>query len=438
MILFLSFHIINESYHDKMKKNLYLKTTEDVLNFISGKERTNVLIVSDGSKNLNFIDYGLYKTKENVNLGLTSYNVFRNNICNDIKRGLCFTAFNGNKVINISSPKPNHIDFYIWLNKVINFTNYTVYTEREALEILSKKDENKIIVVDVDHDFFDFNEVVYRISKKILDKIDIHLEKGTYLFLAKERIMIPVNKYNITKAKYPLDELCNEKEFQTHIVVGSYLHHSRVGSEAINLLTHLKEKFGNISSFSLINYDEISQRQSFEKFVHIRPPYFMIGSLKGFWHSIHDFSDLEYYVSFFYNVTTDPENHPKTKIMAIPFPQDENTTFKEINPLTFNNSILNSSYDLFLLLASPDCTYCEEMKTNLREVSSKISSQSLKFFWFDCVANYLPDDISEYDSYPTVLLYIKGEKKAEYNGDGTVEDVLNFHMKWSQPHNKTR
>lgn len=82
----------------------------------------------------------------------------------------------------------------------------------------------------------------------------------------------------------------------------------------------------------------------------------------------------------------------------------------QLNKSNFSEFLSNSNELLMILFYKEDCIHCSKMKAELDDLSSK-SADPVLFGKVNGKEEYELLDLYEIDSLPTLLFFIKGEKK---------------------------
>jgi protein disulfide-isomerase A1 len=108
-------------------------------------------------------------------------------------------------------------------------------------------------------------------------------------------------------------------------------------------------------------------------------------------------------------------------------PQSNDGAVKVVVGESFNEVVLDSSVDVFVMFYAPWCGHCKQLEPVYEELAKKLQGSSgLRFAKIDATANEVED--VAISGFPTLKYYPAKDKKKpiDYNGDRTEEAILEF------------
>ena len=108
-------------------------------------------------------------------------------------------------------------------------------------------------------------------------------------------------------------------------------------------------------------------------------------------------------------------------------PKENNGDVRIVVGNTFEKEVINNNKDVVVLFYSPICHHCKALLPKYEEVAKRLKSKNLILSKIDAFYNEV-ESIENY-GFPKIKLY-PGNKKdkppIDYNGDKSVEDIINF------------
>lgn len=390
-----------------------------------------VVVFEDHSYGLNFMNYAMFKFKNNISFVRTNYSSAKNIAFCESEP--CIVGFNKDVPLSIGDPEYTQSGFALWCLNILNPRVYRIKYSKE-LRRLIKEESIQYIGVDTDErpSTIPTDKPFYSVPSSLLEAHDIFgATKGVYSYSHFDRQLVPYNgKTNNQPIFINIENLStiqSTKPFLGGFIIDS-TYQPRKEIEAIqNIFQKHTSKF-HFFIGSQTTAEEIIKSGKLKK---AKAPYFVALQTKNFSEGRYlIFNESRYDAKFLDDYLTRIENGNESFLRISAFlPDQSNLTFKEINSDNYHAIINDTVNDVLLAITAPWCHHCKQFKPVLNVVSRLFneSNVNIKLYWIDGTSNELPDDFPHYTGYPTMFLFRTTNKTSiEFDGDRTVPEIFTF------------
>lgn len=319
---------------------------------------------------------------------------------------------------------------YIWLKNILDGVQDDEIVYEEDLRILLESETDLIFGVDVLNPPNNLNNYVIKyVSSKLMQKFNISLNKGYYLYLHSSRRILPYeNKVIKSKLIDPrVDDITKKKFFACYIVD---VMNDDLSLKEVEILETLADKYTEFG-FSALAGKNAQKFLSLGRIESLDVPLFAVfesDSLdKGRWlllgDKIHDISRVQEFLNGISDGST-----PHTVLSEEIPVYKEGESFKKIVGKNFDENVLSDTYNTFVVFISPEDRACKRLLVVINEVAKLLEDiKDLKLMYIDATINDYGSYVPDYDEYPGLFAWKKGEKTAiKYKGRRTIPGFVSF------------
>lgn len=414
-------------------ENIYIPKipAKDFQKAISSYNKS-VIVFQNNPYLLEFMNYGIFKYKNEILFAQTDYNLGKNYpTCEEEP---CIIPFENGKQIFTDAYPLSQYGFAIWLQNL--FTPGIIHINTiENFKKFLDSDQLKLIGVDIeDRPSIPKDVLFYTVSSSFLQRWEVKgLEKGLYVYKKNERQFIPYIKGDIKSQSVSsfidVEKLENEKlkKYLSGFIISNDYDLSKQLESLQNIISKHQKQF----SFLISSENKASGLISQARLKKAKAPYFFVVESQNYSKSkwlITDENNFnpEYFDKFLTNIEKGKE--PVTYISSTVH-NSPDSTFKEINRDMYHDIISDKENDVLIVITAPWCHHCKDFKPVLNVTSRLFNENNIhtKFYWIDGTKNELPDDFPAYTGFPTLFMFRTNNKTAiTFDGDRTIPGLIDF------------
>ncbi|KAH0793326.1 Thioredoxin family protein [Histomonas meleagridis] len=415
----------------------YLDEIDDskIEEFIQSHNRSVIIFQKDNYV-LDYMDYGIYRYRDQINIALASYE--KSNLANCVFSP-CIAAFSQGKHISNFAEYPTPTEFAGWLREIMNPKINNLEYPEQLRRFLSLKGAH-IIGVDTEEvpQNIPEDETFYNTSSSLFKFFDMKVDKGVYVYRFSDRQLIPYNgNFDDLKDSH-LVNLNLFKSMEKPFFGGFITNDDNTtrAEEEISILDKLAVEFIDKANFVIADDYEgrsIIKKASLE---NAQAPYFFLlnstdlGPNRWLIQNIQKQSNYTFIESFVRDAIDGKINFSK---VSAQFPDEPpEVVFRQLTAVTFEEAVNQNDTDVLVVITAPWCGHCKHFKPVLNATAQMVVNKTdkIKFYWIDGTLNELPESFPNFDGYPTMFMWPAGKKRKEdvisFDEDRTIESIIKF------------
>ncbi|OHT12760.1 hypothetical protein TRFO_17305 [Tritrichomonas foetus] len=376
---------------------------------------------------LDFMDYAIFKYKENVSFARANYSLAADYDCS---REPCILAFNEDRMLNIGEAPFDLTLFAVWAQHVFNPKSIRLNFTEQIRAFFNLEGVN-VIGVDTEDapSTIPSNLPFYSTTAKALSRFQINVPKGIYIYRHIDRQFIPYNGNFAEESKSifspPNIYQKSTKEFFSGFLVSD----DQDAQPEIDAITKIYAKHSAKTDFVLVSDRQGRDIISMGSLSKAHPPYFFTFHRDNFSlgrYLVFDEKrfDSEFLDGYLTRIEQGKENF--SHISAV-LNDPPDATFRQVNTDTYHKTVNDPERDILVAITAPWCHHCKDFKPVLNISSQLLKNEKVGFYWIDGTTNELPSDFPSFDGYPTLFLFAAKNKTAStFDGKRTVSGILEY------------
>lgn len=388
-------------------------------NFTQYLKKTDKCVIFFGSRitQFDFANFAISKFHKKVSFARAEKNLGIKYGCKTEK---CILPFQNAQLLKANVAPKNPIDFANWIVDLISPPIITVDQPETIRKMFETPGSHVFGVKQLSRpEWLDKGKPFYNVDNQILQYLNLNLSSGIYVYRSADRQIVPVTQKYQNYIHSPLVDF-RDPSIELHPIYGGVFmnpnSHSNSTQLQIQILTHLANKFPNIS-FGLI-YDTFAKEcVELGHFQNFLPPFFALfdsrpiseissypifseiinaseenePSIPRRWAMLANSTNEEVLTEFVRKISNNEE--PYTQISGIQYPITNNL-IQVLTLSAYYNATHMKDRDVLVWFVDLQSYQSQELVMILNETKNIITKSNLTFFLYFIETNDIPPTIT--------------------------------------------
>jgi thiol-disulfide isomerase/thioredoxin len=426
--------------HPNEHESLPFLLDSDVVPFLQSHNRS-VIMFGALHYDVAFVNYAIFHYSDRIGFAFANSSAMP---------AQCFTfpcivAYAGERMLPLIQPAHSSAFFMNWCANVLNPTDFRL-TIPEQVRLIFDGQIPTVFCVDCDSRPANvpLEAAFYIVPRSALLYFGLGSESGnSYLFHPSDHKFLQSDAKWENVHESPIMSGMDKVETKAYFC-GYFLDMKETtGDTDSDILLRLAAKFGDNLTVVLTNEHEGCGIFGRGRLYRLAVPFFFMfksGSVGGErWfikgEGAHDYDQVESLVIGVLS-GTEPYRYLNTTLPK----QPPDPRFREVNALTVTDAVITPDKVTLLMVTSPWCPHCSELRPILKATSRLLDPSVVEFFWINGIGNDMPTVIPDYRGYPAMWMWPAGENYTEavpFTRNRTIGTILSYIDELGQSKNFT-
>ena len=428
--LFISFASCARFTRKKEKQANYTQLSKTQVNTWIAKNPNCVIVYSDSYKTMKPLKQAIDDNSNFVSFALADPNPEDNDYCIAYP---CASAYLNGRHIRTTVSDLSPIDFQFWVTHTLSEPHFDI-VHPEELRRLVKLPGNHILAVDVDKRprWVPKDQVLFHVTEKQMEKLNMIVHRGIYLFRSVDRELIEMNSWDTSLFSTALFEIGVSKLRTKEYLAMSLIDHysDETDKMKFDAMRQFANEFGSKVHFTAVADSSAGHMAQACKFTNICGPLFLVVKTSNITGEHWGITEPTYETNvtllrgFLQNVLNGKE---EPLISEVIFNEKDEFGITHISAKSYESKVHSQeTHSLVIIISS-----CTGISTDVLGIakfgSHYYQDKGVKFYMFDEGHNDNLQGVVPFEKLPLFKLYKKGSTEpVEFTKELTLPNLEKF------------